>query len=406
MSGEEEEDYNPSSNVANEDEDQPPQDEEQSTEKDSKEQSNEQSNEDDSNTSSTSEKKELTGVEAWKQFGEKILTLFVETLIISILSVNVLFFVDPMSIRQNGVFIKHLFPFDVHEWPYCYSEEFVECNSSCSKSTNRFGGLLQNVDPEDTFKKAFYTGMEEIDSWIFKLACVDRAKVEEVKKSIETTEDIRTFVNLGNFDLLKVRFKEWINNNYVLTFSLTRFFTFKFLGLYTKLFQKIPVDLVNYLSPLMFLTAPFVVFLMILYFSMGGTALVSFVCMILNKNEKEDKKFQSLGGIIWTIITMALGFGAIIPVIPWVVQLIQYIGTFVIYPLLHGDNYRNLYYKYVPIIFFVFNIGLLVHAFNTLEIEIAATFCGVLFLFYFITYRTGILNAWDAINSKVFKGKA
>jgi len=100
---------------------------------------------------------------------------------------------------------------------------------------------------------------------------------------------------------------------------------------------------------------------------------------------------------LWSIFT---GFGiGILPVISYVVQLIQFIGTFFIYPLLHWDQYRELYARYVPIIFFFFNLTLMFYAFEYLELNVAAIVILMLLTLYLTHYWAGIMNFFDKIKN-------
>ncbi|NBO72696.1 hypothetical protein EBV26_19820, partial [bacterium] len=67
----------------------------------------------------------LFDLEALKEFGLSVLTLFIETIIISVLCVNIMFFAAPESIKDNNLDLNKLFPTDRHEWPYCYTNEYT-----------------------------------------------------------------------------------------------------------------------------------------------------------------------------------------------------------------------------------------------------------------------------------------
>ena len=117
--------------------------------------------------------------------------------------------------------------------------------------------------------------------------------------------------------------------------------------------------------------------------------------MIINSTENR-KEF--IGGSLWSIFT-GFGFLGILPIVAYVVQIIQFIGTFCIYPFLHWDEYRLLYSHYVPIIFFFFNLVLMFYAFESLDINVAAIVILVLLTLYLTTYWKGIMEFIDKIKN-------
>jgi hypothetical protein len=120
---------------------------------------------------------------------------------------------------------------------------------------------------------------------------------------------------------------------------------------------------------------------------MGGPFFTTVIGMILNQT---DYRKEFIGGTLWSMLT---GFGmGILPAISYVVQLVQFIGTLFIYPLLHWDQYRELYSRYVPIIFFFFNLTLMFYAFEYLELNVAAIVILMLLILYLTHYWSGIMN--------------
>jgi hypothetical protein len=86
--------------------------------------------------------KSLFDIAALKEFGLSVLTLFIETIIISVICVNILFFSAPESIRNNRLNLNKLFPTERAAWPYCYTNEhharrIVMMNSAESLMTQR-----------------------------------------------------------------------------------------------------------------------------------------------------------------------------------------------------------------------------------------------------------------------------
>lgn len=91
------------------------------------------------------------------------------------------------------------------------------------------------------------------------------------------------------------------------------------------------------------------------------------------KNKTQDKSIESTsgGGFLWTVFTGG-GFGGLIPMVIFIIQMIQFVGTFVLYPpLANGEKYGDIYATYVPIIFFVLNIVFMINAFIHFTPEVA-----------------------------------
>ena len=332
--------------------------------------------------------KSLFDLEALKEFGMNVLTLFIETVIISVICVNILFYADPKSIRMNNLNLQELFPTERHEWPYCYTNEYTACEADCD---DKFGGIPD--DPKNSSAKKIYLKAAVIlDTYVFKWFCLTKEEVDMVKESVD--EGV-TKVNLLNWDFIKVRFKQWINNAFIFSFSSDRAMLLYILNYITKLTNSIPRELYDVVSPLMILLMPFV-FLLIAFFTIGGGPLfTTFLGMILNPTENR-KEF--IGGSLWSIFT---GFGilGILPFVSFIVQIIQFIGTFFIYPFLHWDQYRILYAKYIPIIFFFFNLVLMFYAFEGLELNVAAIVILVLLALYLTTYWEGIMDFINKIKN-------
>lgn len=211
----------------------------------------------------------------------------------------------------------------------------------------------------------------------------------------ESVDEGVTKVNLMNGSFIKVRFKQWINNAFIFSFSSDRSMLLFILNYITKLTHSIPKELEDVVSPLLILLMPFV-FLLIAFFTIGGGPLfTTFLGMILNPTEHR-KEF--IGGSLWSIFT---GFGilGILPFVSFIVQVIQFLGTFFVYPFLHWDQYRILYAKYIPIIFFFFNLVLMFYAFEGLELNVAAIVILVLLALYLTTYWQGIMEFFNKIKN-------
>lgn len=341
------------------------------------------------------QKKVTTGdviaMDAWKTFGEDVFGLFIQTIMFAIVGVNMLFYVHPTSIRTTGINVERMFPSERSEWPYCYTEEFSTCDANCSEP---FGGAT-NDPAAGFFKKSYWKVAESIDAWIFRLACVNKEEAESIVQAIQNSEEAKNVVNLGNFDMLKTRFKQWMNNSLVYTFSQSRKLLKFYMGLYTKLYHLIPRELFEIISPVLFLLTPLFFLGFLMYFALAIPVMLNLFSMILNKT---DQGYEWRGGFLWTLLTAA-GFAGIIPIMVWFLQIIQFIGTFFVYPFFHMDEYRSLFGKVVPILFFIFNVGVLYHAFNDLPLDTAAMLIGTIFLLYVFIYWTKMKEIFVNLSS-------
>jgi len=335
----------------------------------------------------SSSKKSLFDIEALKEFGLSVLTLFIETIIISVVCVNILFFCTPESIKMNSLDLQTLFPTNRNEWPYCYTNEYTSCDAECDV---KFGGIAD--DPKlETPKKFYLKAAILLDTYVFKWFCLTKEDVDMIKDSVD--EGV-TQVNLLNWEFIKARFKQWINNSFIFSFSSDRAMLLTIFEYILKISQNIPKELYTAVSPLIIILIPFVVILLGAFILMGGPFFTTVIGMILNPTENR-KEF--IGGSLWSMFT-AFGVG-VIPMISFFVQLFQFIGTIFIYPLLHWDQYRELYSKYVPIIFFFFNLTLMFYAFEYLDLNVAAIVILMLLVLYLYHYWQGIMEFFNAIKN-------
>jgi hypothetical protein len=332
--------------------------------------------------------KSLFDLEALKEFGLSVLALFIETLIISVICVNILFFSTPESIRNNGIDLNKMFPTDRDKWPYCYTNEYTSCDSE--KCGDKFGGIAD--DPKiETSKKIFMKAAILLDTYIFKWFCLTKEDVDMVNDSVD--EGV-TKVNLLNWDFIKARFKQWINNSFIFSFSSDRAMMLYVFEQILKLSNAIPAELYDVVSPLLIILMPIVFLLFVGFLLMGGPFFTTVLGMILNQT---DNRKEFIGGSLWSLFT---GFGlGILPMVSYIVQLFQFIGTFFIYPLLHWDQYRELYSRYVPIIFFFFNLTLMFYAFEYLDINVAAIVILMLLILYLTHYWQGIMDFFRTIKN-------
>lgn len=331
--------------------------------------------------------KSLFDIAALKEFGLSVLTLFIETIIISVVCVNILFFCTPESIKMNSLDLQTLFPTERSEWPYCYTNEYTSCEADCD---DKFGGIAD--DPKlETPKKFYLKAAILLDTYVFKWFCLSRDEVDMVKESVD--EGV-TKVNLLNWEFIKARFKQWVNNSFIFSFSSDRAMLLTIFEYVLKISQNIPKELYTAVSPLIIILIPFVLMLLGGFILMGGPFFTTVIGMILNPTENR-KEF--IGGSLWSMFT-AFGFG-VIPMVSFFVQLVQFIGTIFIYPFLHWDQYRELYSKYVPIIFFFFNLTLMFYAFEYLDLNVAAIVILMLLVLYLYHYWQGIMEFFNAIKN-------
>ena len=331
--------------------------------------------------------KTMFDIAALKEFGLSVLTLFIETIIISVICVNILFYSAPESIRNNSLNLEKLFPTDRHQWPYCYTNEYTSCDADCE---DKFGGIADDPKLSST-KKIYLKAAIILDTYVFKWFCLTKDDTDMIKDSVD--EGV-TKVNLLNWDFIKARFKQWINNSFIFSFSSDRAMLLYIFEYITKLSHSIPKELYDAVSPLLIIFMPLVFLLFAGFMLMGGPFFTTVIGMIVNQT---DHRKEFIGGSLWSLFT---GFGlGIFPIISYVVQLIQFIGTFFIYPLLHWDQYRELYARYVPIIFFFFNLTLMFYAFEYLDLNVAAIVILMLLILYLTHYWQGIMNFFDKIKN-------
>ena len=329
----------------------------------------------------------LFDLEALKEFGLSVLTLFIETIIISVLCVNIMFFAAPESIKDNNLDLNKLFPTDRHEWPYCYTNEYTSCDADCD---DKFGGIADDPKIESS-KKIYLKAAILLDTYVFKWFCLTKEDVDMVKDSVE--EGV-TKVNLLNWDFIKARFKQWINNAFIFSFSSDRAMLSYIFEQITRISNAIPVELYDAVSPLLIILIPFVFLILVGFMLMGGPFFTTVIGMVVNQT---DNRKEFIGGSLWSLFT-AFGMG-IFPVVSYFVQLIQFIGTLIVYPLLHWEQYRELYARYVPIIFFFFNLTLMFYAFEYLDINVAAIVILMLLVLYLTHYWAGIMEFINSIKN-------
>jgi len=331
--------------------------------------------------------KSLFDLAALKEFGLSVLTLFIETVIISVICVNIMFFSAPESIKKNNLNLNKLFPTDRHDWPYCYTNEYTSCDADCD---DKFGGIAD--DPKiETSKKIYLKAAILLDTYVFKWFCLTKDDIDMVNDSVD--EGV-TKVNLLNWDFIKARFKQWINNAFIFSFSSDRAMLSYIFQQITRISNAIPVELYDALAPLLIILMPFVFLLIVGFMLMGGPFFTTVIGMVVNQT---DNRKEFIGGSLWSLFT---GFGlGIIPMVSYFVQVIQFIGTFFIYPLLHWDQYRELYARYVPIIFFFFNLTLMFYAFEYLDINVAAIVILMLLVLYLTHYWQGIMEFFNSLKN-------
>ncbi|NBO72615.1 hypothetical protein EBV26_19395 [bacterium] len=210
----------------------------------------------------------------------------------------------------------------------------------------------------------------------------------------DSVEEGVTKVNLLNWDFIKARFKQWINNAFIFSFSSDRAMLSYIFEQITRISNAIPVELYDAVSPLLIILIPFVFLILVGFMLMGGPFFTTVIGMVVNQT---DNRKEFIGGSLWSLFT-AFGMG-IFPVVSYFVQLIQFIGTLIVYPLLHWEQYRELYARYVPIIFFFFNLTLMFYAFEYLDINVAAIVILMLLVLYLTHYWAGIMEFINSIKN-------
>lgn len=324
---------------------------------------------------------EVSGLAAmidWKKlsdFGEKIGYSTLYLFIFSILSVNVLFYANKTAIPID---LKDLFPVDPVKWPYCYTDglQYAPCPEApesegqeppepkCAKI--KFGDIYKytkDKEPDNEYGKEMLVNASIfLEKLVFKAFCLTEEQNKELN-DIAQEDDKATLLN-GHFIL--GRAKQWVNNTTVFHFTKSRFLLVKILDFIRNV--KIPSELSDYFEPFMFIVGMGVFMLLCLYFVLGLPFVFTVIGMLLNKSQDKEVKTWG-GGILWTLFT-GCGLG-LIPLVISVVQFIQFIGSFVLFPLTNPVQYRDLYAKYVPIIFFFLIVIFIAEAFNTFDEDIA-----------------------------------
>ena len=334
-----------------------------------------------------------------KNFLVDVIESAIFIIILAILAVNVLFFTDEQSNRETGVDIDYLFPTVRREWPYCYTEQHSECptddklpeNHPCKK---QFGDILKKPNTDSYFKPFFINSAIFLEKIIFKSFCLTKEQDEYVKDAVKDSD---SEIHILNGTFILARFKQWLNNSIIFNFISSRsILKYMFNGIKEAEKALIPPELSDVLSPFMIIIAIFILFLIVLYFICGIPFLLVLIGMCLNDNDDTNTETTIIGGILWTFITCG-GFG-IIPLVIYVIQFIQFIGTFIIYPLLHSAKYWKLFSKYIPIVFFCINIMIIGSSYKYFDVNMASWFIVTLFMIYIISYRSGIFNLTDGLS--------
>lgn len=311
-----------------------------------------------------------------QNFAIDTVTSFIYVFIISIVAVNILFYVKG---GHGDVAYKELFPIEPTGWPYCYTEktDFAKCptkgddgefpEQNCGKGM--FGDLHKKTPEEGDkwIKPHLLSAAIFLEKLCFKAFCLTEEQHNEVNKAADDS----TQATLLNGVFMMGRLKQWLNNTTVYHFTTSRYFLVKVLDFVKSLQDKIPKELKDYIEPFMVIIGFFIFLLLCIYFLFGIISIITFVAMI--KNQTQDKSIESTsgGGFLWTSITGG-GFFGLVPMVIFIIQMIQFVGTFVLYPpLANGEKYGDIYATYVPIIFFVLNIVFMINAFIHFTPEVA-----------------------------------
>lgn len=335
-----------------------------------------------------------------KNFLVDVIESAIFIIVLAILAVNVLFFTDEKSNRETGVVLGDLFPTERKEWPYCYTEQHSECpldselpaGHPCKK---QFGDILNKPSTNESYIKPFYINAAiYLERLIFKAFCLTKEQDTYVKEAVKESD---SEIHILNGTFILARFKQWLNNSIIFHFiSSRKILKYMFDGMRDAEKSLIPPELSDVLSPFMIIFAVFALFLIVLYFICGIPFFLVLIGMCLNDIDDPKSEGTIIGGLLWTLITCG-GFG-IIPLVIYVIQFVQFLGTFIIYPLLHSAKYWKLFSKYIPIVFFCINIMIIGSSYKYFDVNMASWFIVTLFMIYIVTYRSGLFNLKDGIS--------
>jgi hypothetical protein len=150
----------------------------------------------------------------------------------------------------------------------------------------------------------------------------------------------------------------------VFHFSKSREYLIKVIGLINLIrgYVETLTGLGEYLEPFMLIIGLLIFILLFMYFALGPSFLLTIIGMIMHKTQHlPDEKIKTWGGgLLWTFIT-GMGFMGLIPAVVSCLQFVQFIGSFIFYPLLNDFSYYfEIFTRYIPIIFFIFNVIIIV----------------------------------------------
>lgn len=297
---------------------------------------------------------------------------FLYLMILSIIAVNVLFYAekgsDSIAGKVNG--LDKLFPFSPDKWPYCYTigSEYSECptepDKSCDTTNADFGHIHDKTrdkgDKSEGLKYYFLEASIRLEKLIFKMFCLTKEEYEETQKK----NDSKNSGEIFDLIFLKTRFKQWINNTLVFHFSKSREYLIKIIGFIhiIRTYVETLTGFGEYIEPFMLIVGLLIFILLFMYFALGPSFLLTIIGMIRHKTQysPEENIRTYRGGFVWTFMT-GMGFMGLIPAVISCLQFVQFLGSFIVYPILNDFTYYSeIFTRYIPMIFFIFNVIIIV----------------------------------------------
>jgi len=323
----------------------------------------------------------------WGKFFMSFITFFIELFVLSILLTNMAFFAEKKVVSENAINLNMLFPTERTKWPYCYNgETYSDHNNGCDTE----GTFKQYVgDPTiGTAKGLYFKIAGYLEMIMEKLGGVTSQEAEKIESIIQ---DKNQKPGMGD-GILYTRMKQYMNNTFVYTFTTVRKMLVWMFEKYGNVFKKLPNELYDSWAPVLILLAPIPLLALIFGLGMGINAFIAVIGCFYQKT-RDSVEWGS--GFSWSLLTMFM-LPMFIVIVTWMVQLAQMIGTFVVYPLLHGESYVKLYSMFAPIFFFIFNIWVIYLAYTELDETSAIGFITGLIILYLIMYFVAIQRPINA----------
>jgi len=332
----------------------------------------------------------------WGKFFMSFITFFIELFLLSILLTNMAFFAEKRVGSENAINLNMLFPTDRTKWPYCYNGETYSDHTAGCETEGTFKQYIG--DPSIGTAKGFYFKIAGYLEMIMEKLGGDTS--QEAEKIDNIISEKKQKPGMGD-GILFTRLKQYMNNTFVFTFTTVRKMLVWMFEKYGSVFKKLPNELYDSWAPVLILLAPIPLLAIIFGFGMGINAFIAVIGCFYQKT-RDSVEWGS--GFSWSLLTMFM-LPMFIVIVTWLVQFVQMIGTFVVYPLLHGESYFKLYSMFAPIFFFIFNIWVIYLAYTELDETSAIGFITGLIILYLIMYFVAIQRPINATRV-YFKNKA